>query len=162
MVSNLMIAFIQDNFISKKECRSLIKFYNLNKNKAVSFRDVFPLNVVNFGDIKNRLDEKSKELNGSKVDWMQIVRWPVGSKQNLHFDNAKEGTKLASIVYLNDEFEGGETYFKEGITISPKKGRVLFFDGNYFKHGVNKVNKLERFVIAAWYNSINDYSIICE
>ena len=134
-----MIVFIKDNFISKKECRSVIKFYNLNKNKAVSFRDVFPLNVVNFGDIKNRLDEKSKELNGSKVDWMQIVRWPVGSKQNLHFDNAKEG-----------------------ITVAPKKGRALFFDGNYFKHGVNKVNKLERFVIAAWYNSINDYSIICE
>ena len=145
-----MIIFIKDNFITKQDCDWAIKTYKKNKNKAKHFRDVYPLEVP-LGKIHNKLNKKSKELNNSQIDWVEIVRWPIGSHQPLHFDNAKDNTTLASIVYLNDKFDGGQTYFENGRVVKPQKGRALFFDGKYFKHGVNAVSGSERFVIAAWY-----------
>ena len=36
----------------------------------------------------------------------------------------------------------------------PKKGRGLFFDGKYYKHGVTKVENEIRYVIATWYKGV--------
>jgi len=147
-----MIIFIKDNFITKQDCDWAIETYKKNQHKAKSFRDVYPLEVpIRF---LPKLNKQSFELNRSQVDWAEIVRWPIGSHQSLHFDNAKDNTTLASIVYLNDDYDGGHTYFENDIVVTPKQGRALFFDGKYFKHGVNTVSGSERFVVAAWYKPI--------
>ena len=61
------------------------------------------------------------------------------------------GYSLASIVYLNDDFEGGRLTYKEGITITPKTGRSVFFDGMYYAHAVEVVKKKPRYTVAGWY-----------
>ena len=77
--------------------------------------------------------------------------WPSGKGQDMHIDvmakplyeiplEARKGTPLefledeeqvinvvpytdyASILYLNEDFEGGETYFEDGQSVSPKTG----------------------------------------
>jgi len=98
--------------------------------------------------------ESISKLFDSKIDWFEIVKWPIGSKQDLHFDTASNKTTFSSIVYLNDNFEGGETYYKDGTIIKPILGRSLFFDGNYYKHGVKKVKKNTRYVLATWYKKL--------
>ena len=152
-----MKTLLTDNFLSKKECNFLIDFYKLNEEKSFLFRDVYPLRL----DINNfaisflieKLESISK-LFDSKIDWFEIVKWPIGSKQDLHFDTASNKTTFSSIVYLNDNFEGGETYYKDGTIIKPILGRSLFFDGNYYKHGVKKVKKNTRYVLATWYKKL--------
>lgn len=82
-----------------------------------------------------------------------VVRWPVGTRQEPHADKElHEGPDaglpndfpwydIASIFYLNDDYEGGELYFPmQGLEFKPKKGAVYFFPGdmNYI-HGVRPV-----------------------
>ena len=151
-----MNTLLTDNFLSNKECNFLIDFYKSNETKSFLFRDVYPLklDIDNFAIsfLVEKLESTSKLFN-SKIDWFEIVKWPIGSEQNLHFDGASNKTTFSSIVYLNQNFEGGETYYEDGTIIKPILGRSLFFDGNYYKHGVKKVKKNTRYVIATWYKN---------
>jgi len=82
-----------------------------------------------------------------------IVRWLPGQFQNPHADKElHEGDNagkpndfpyydIASLFYLNDDYQGGELYFpKQNISFKPKAGAAYFFPGdmNYI-HGVSKI-----------------------
>ena len=84
-------------------------------------------------------------------DWLQIVKWPSNSYQNLHLDKTSNKTVLTSITYLNENYSGGETYFKDGTIIKPKTGRTLIFDGMYYVHGVKTIKKGTRYTLPVWY-----------
>lgn len=88
-----------------------------------------------------------------------IVKWIPGQFQNPHADKElHEGADaglpndfpnydLASLFYLNDDYEGGELYFPiQGAQFKPKKGAAYFFPGdrNYI-HGVTEVKSGLRF-----------------
>jgi len=150
-----MIALIKDEFISKEDCDKLINFYKKNKKSVTRFRNVFPLalDVVRDLDVKliNKIQYVSAIINNSIIDWAQIVHWPKGSFQPLHLDNASQDTTLSSICYLNEGYKGGQTYFKDKTLFSPKTGRILFFDGKHYLHGVKKVLSNDRYVLAIWY-----------
>ena len=78
-------------------------------------------------------------------------KWDPGAFAADHADNAElDGTpnawienKLVSIVYLNDDYEGGKLTFRDhNIAIKPKTGTVVVFDvgiGNV--HAVTEVLK---------------------
>jgi hypothetical protein len=79
-----------------------------------------------------------------------VVRWLPGQLQMPHADkelhvgddagkpNSFPWYDLATIIYLNDDYEGGELYFpNQGIQFKPKKGAVYFFPGDMnYVHGV--------------------------
>ena len=153
-----MKTLILDNFLSEMECDFFIEIYEKNKNFSKKFRDVYPLDIPLSDSpdfLKSKLNKISKDFN-AEIDWLQIVKWPISSKQDLHFDNASDNTVLTSITYLNDNFTGGQTYFEKDITFIPKRGRSIFFDGKYYKHGVTPVEKNVRYVVAVWYKPIID------
>lgn len=54
---------------------------------------------------------------------------------------------LAILLYINDEYAGGELYFPErNIKIKPEKNMLICFPGNdYYLHGVKKNQKHARF-----------------
>ncbi|HHK73917.1 MAG TPA: 2OG-Fe(II) oxygenase, partial [Rhizobiales bacterium] len=96
------------------------------------------------------------------ADTIQIVKWPAGFEMPAHADNAHpDGSAHAtpfrdytSLVYLNDDFEGGEFYFdNQKVQLRPKKGLLVCFTGGmkHF-HGVGKVLSGERFTMPAWYS----------
>lgn len=82
-----------------------------------------------------------------------IVRWLPGQRQNPHADkelhdgpdaglpNDFPYYDLASLFYLNDDYEGGELYFPlQGVQFKPKKGAAYFFPGDKnFIHGVTEI-----------------------
>ena len=144
-----MKTIIIDNFLSKVECNNLINYYKANEKFSKQWRDVYPL-ACNVEDIKSKLNVISKEY-GAEVDWFEIVKWPIGSKQGLHFDMAKNHTILSSIVYLNDNFDGGHFITKNGISIKPEKGMLTFFNGQKVYHGVKRVLKNDRKTIIFWW-----------
>ena len=154
-----MKIIIEDNFLQKQECNLVINFYKKNLNRVKSFRDVFPLDLEQEDKdiyfIIKKLNKFVEKLNHT-IDWIQIVKWPVKSIQNLHFDNTSSFTTFSSILYLNDDFEGGQTFFEDGTIVKPVVGRALFFDGNFYKHGVKKVDKNTRYVIATWYKKLKE------
>lgn len=82
-----------------------------------------------------------------------IVRWLPGQFQLPHADKElHEGENagkpndfpyydIASLFYLNDDYEGGELYFpNQDIKFKPKSGAAYFFPGdmNYI-HGVTEI-----------------------
>jgi len=148
-----VLVYIKENNLSIDECDNLIGFYKNNSERATLFRNVFPLNLngQELERIKKYLEPTSIILNNSIVDWSQIVYWPKKSYQDLHKDFASDQTILTSITYLNEDFIGGLTYFEDGTQFAPVKGRTVFFDGQYFNHGVTPILQGERYVIATWY-----------
>lgn len=82
-----------------------------------------------------------------------IVRWLPGQLQNPHADkelhdgpdaglpNDFPYYDIASLFYLNDDYEGGELYFPlQGIQFKPKRGAAYFFPGDKnFIHGVTEI-----------------------
>ena len=74
-----------------------------------------------------------------------------------HLDMAEDRTTLSSIIYLNSNYNGGQTYFEEGTIFKPRIGRAIFFDGHYYKHGVTLVNNNTRYVVAAWYKKLDPF-----
>jgi len=90
-----------------------------------------------------------------------IVRWLPGQFQRPHADKElHEGPDaglsndfpwydLASLFYLNDDYEGGELYFpNQGIQFKPKRGAAYFFPGdmNYI-HGVTEIKGSIRYTV---------------
>lgn len=82
-----------------------------------------------------------------------IVRWLPGQFQNPHADkelhDGPDAGKpndfpyydIASLFYINDDYEGGELYFPlQDIKFKPKRGAAYFFPGDKnFVHGVSEI-----------------------
>lgn len=107
------------------------------------------------------LAEKEFGLRPLGDDGVGIVVWPQGSSMPEHMDNCntdpaeKHRTphrEIAAVVYLNDDFEGGETTFSSfGISVAPKAGHVALFPADRtHPHGVSEVTKGKRYTVAMW------------
>ena len=150
--------FILDDILSKNECDELIELHNTNYSNHV-WEGSEPLPLYNWQDywffsekilkvessVNNLLHEKVA------VDWCAIVRWPINSRQNLHYDHAADSTVFTSITYLNDNYSGGNTFIHNDISVIPKTGRSVSFDGKHYYHGVSPVEKNIRYTLAIWY-----------
>ncbi|GAA3794066.1 hypothetical protein GCM10022600_14220 [Qipengyuania pelagi] len=95
------------------------------------------------------------------ADTLQLVRWRVGDDQAAHADceepdgspNQFPWRAFASIIYLNDEYEGGAIHFpKLGLRPELKPGLLAYFPStaNYL-HGVEKITAGERFTFSCFY-----------
>lgn len=144
---------IVDDFITSNEINLLLNFYKENNNYTFKHGSTYPLSIDSyFFELRNKINMFFKPIDIC-IDWWQVVHWPINSFQDLHYDNTDKKTTLSSILYLNNNFNGGETYFEEGTIISPKLNRCLIFDGKKYKHGVNKINKGDRYTLAIWYKN---------
>lgn len=63
----------------------------------------------------------------------------------------------SGLLYLNDDYEGGELVFPEqNLSIKAKSGSLIFFEGDYKKpHGVNEVTSGTRYNIVTFYQPVN-------
>ena len=55
----------------------------------------------------------------------------------------------SSVIYLNDDFKGGQTFVKQK-KVKPQKGAALIFESNVL-HGVAEVKEGVRGTIASWF-----------
>jgi predicted 2-oxoglutarate/Fe(II)-dependent dioxygenase YbiX len=94
-------------------------------------------------------------------DTVQIVRWNVSQELTPHADNVEPDGRPnttphrshASIICLNDDYEGGETFFPGlGVRLKPETGALVLFGANSdYVHGVTKVTKGVRYTCAGWF-----------
>lgn len=147
---------LKENFLNANECDYLIDFYK-NEIDCSFFYEANktnPLNVLESNNyvLDNILDRIKKVVylfyKNLQLDTAQIVRWPVGSSMDTHRDPPRD--VLASLVYLNDNYQGGETYF-QNVIVSPKKGNLIVFSNHEHLHGVNKIIANERYTLATWF-----------
>ncbi len=67
---------------------------------------------------------------------------------------------ITSVLYLNDDYEGGEIYFDFfDISIKPKQGDILMYPTTFeYKHGVNKVIG-DRYAIVFWFKTFPEINV---
>jgi len=157
-----MIA-VQDNFITQSECLYLISFYLKNKNRVKQHEMMFPLSVYKDNyykendEIYSILMKAESFVKGIgvnvKTDWSNLVFWPLHSSQAFHKDKTDVETVYTSIIYLNENYRGGETCFEDGSVVSPVTGRILCFDGMKYPHAVKPIIGGSRYTLATWYKS---------
>ena len=56
----------------------------------------------------------------------------------------------SAIVYLNDGYYGGKTFFENTMEITPKKGSIVLFSGSKIPHGVTPLINGNRYTLAYW------------
>ncbi|MGE0154128.1 MAG: hypothetical protein AB7R90_16045 [Reyranellaceae bacterium] len=87
-----------------------------------------------------------------RLEVYQLVMWPQGMEQPVHIDKRRETTSHAAIVYLNDDFLGGQTYFPDiHEEVQPQRGLLAAFPGRALPHGVRKVERGMRHTLALWF-----------
>lgn len=99
-----------------------------------------------------------------------LVMWRKGMHMGKHKDDGYDGPsqeqfrprKFSSIIYLNDNYTGGETVIeqpgKEDYISVPKKGSMVIFKSNdECIHGVNEVLEGTRFTLATWFSTDIQY-----
>ena len=103
----------------------------------------------------NRLQPIIEDFFNVKVKptGQTIVKWNPGQFQLPHADkelhsgpdagtpNDFPNYDIASLFYINDDYEGGELYFpNQGIQFKPKRGSAYFFPGDMnYVHGVTEI-----------------------
>ena len=90
----------------------------------------------------------------------QYQLWPEGSQSCLHkhgydvnFISTRENTDFNSLIYLNDDYDGGEFITEHNFVLKPKVGDLTFFNGANVAHGVNPVLKSNRYTIIFWWTN---------
>lgn len=84
-----------------------------------------------------------------------IARFSSGKGMHEHFDSSRPND-IATLIYLNDDYVGGEIYFpKYDISIKPEPGDLLTFPDNPdFVHGVKPVTSGIRYTTPRWFTRI--------
>jgi hypothetical protein len=110
-------------------------------------------------EIRERWKEHVSKFYNVEITTYQnpICSWPVGNSQKPHADKEWEDGSpgeqnyydIGSVIYLNDDYEGGEIYWPQhDIKIKPKARSATAFPGDlFFLHGVNTIQKIERYSI---------------
>jgi hypothetical protein len=174
--------FEKENFIDLDICKKLIKYQkdNCPKNEPKGF---WTNRIVTDYDIKIkkliepihnkilRLIKKFYKEKNIYLEFTNLVYWGPNMELGAHADNVwidrpndphyTSHRDFSSVLYLNDNFKGGETYFpKLDHIIKPKTGKLTFFpSGSTHIHGVKKIIEGNRFTLATWFTKDKRYSI---
>ena len=149
-----------DNLLTQDECDNLIKTGENSGFELSSIRtgkgDVIREDIRNNSRVI--LDDKSfanelfdkikgnlpKEVDGWKLkglnEQVKIYKYTEGQQFKMHRDapyvrNENERSFFTMMVYLNEGFEGGDTFFMDG-SIIPKTGNCLIFWQDQLHAGV--------------------------
>lgn len=92
----------------------------------------------------------------------QVLRYGPGQKYDFHHDQADYQDSpyyfrtLSTVLYLNDDFEGGGTEFSHK-TYKPKPGYALFFPSNWcYPHSGQEVLSGEKRVAVTWWYALRE------
>jgi hypothetical protein len=135
-----------------------IFFRDLHKSRSDQTREAMRLlNIIRLRAANLLKDEF--HLAEIYPEHTEIVKWPKNTFQGPHRDITRPTTTYASILYLNHDFEGGQTIFPESERqVEPKQGMLLGFPGSTLLHGVNKVTKGCRYTAPCWFTDQAAYA----
>ena len=163
------------NVLSEEECNQLINYFNSDESQwqvtcFYGSRVMDP--YINLNDSSHitreyldnlRIKFKDIAFNVCKKDLKNLSlsahKWDIGAYADHHSDNTElDGTpnawqdnKFVTIVYLNDNYDGGNLLFKDhNLSISPKQGSVVAFDPGFHNlHGVSEIKTGTRYTMLA-------------
>jgi Rps23 Pro-64 3,4-dihydroxylase Tpa1-like proline 4-hydroxylase len=160
-----------ENFISEKECTILIDLIN-----KFGEAEVIPVQWdSDFNPTITRKTYSNLRIADKYVPMVQNIlekeygfpvqnksaffaRWDEGDKLDLHVDDLgpTNYNHMATLIYLNDNYEGGEIEFPtHNFSHKPKTGDLIMFPGNmYYSHEVKTIVSGIRWTIPMWFEFV--------
>lgn len=96
---------------------------------------------------------KNREFN------IDLLRYKEGGYLPAHQDQGISSRLLSTVMYLNDDYEGGEIEFvHSGVKIKPPAGSIIFFPSNFiYVHEVHPITRGERYALPHWFHNREDF-----
>jgi predicted 2-oxoglutarate/Fe(II)-dependent dioxygenase YbiX len=170
------------DFLTPTQCDRLTAVFNhlhgLVKHRRIGI-DFWEGRIVYMGDVAEHDADAAAIMGGFQkratallgefyaltrplwTDTVQLNVWEQGSCLPPHTDNSNpDGSPhssawrdFSSIVYLNDDYDGGELYFTaQDRVLKPQRGMLVAFSAGYHhEHGVLKVTRGRRLTMPAFY-----------
>lgn len=158
---------IINNFISKQECDSIIESLKSKqhvehvlqiddkKNPTVKRKSYMGINeaLLQQSKVKEILENTYdvKVTSGSA----HIAKWETGQKLELHVDDLGRTSynHMATILYLNEDYEGGEIEFPTyNLSLKLATGSLIMFPGNMnYPHSVKPIISGFRYTMPMWF-----------
>lgn len=121
----------------------------------------FNIPIVLYNFVRNvwrHLDDYGQryERSFSSLENVNVNRYLPGEQYHVHADAGHKSMRVISaLVYLNDDFSGGETDFVHfGERITPKAGRLVIFPSNYaYAHAALPPTNGVKYSAAFWTNA---------
>lgn len=141
------------NNSSEAEWPNIIENEFVKKDKANGGKVLFlNENLKNFTwDIYKKLENLFD--NPSRINQVAAIqRYKPGERMNLHTDNKLDSSVLFGIViYINDDYEGGEIYYPElNLKIKPKERSIIIHPAE-IQHEVLQVKGNQtRYIISSF------------
>lgn len=155
---------IVDNFLTKEMCEDLIKLYKNDNGVSMKggvwagrgrWPEYTEEQKIKLIDERKEISEKYFDKNFI-IDNLHIMIWEPGHKMRPHNDYGADQEfpqrHFASMIYLNDDFEGGNLVIPELKFVNrPKLGQLVTFPGGKYLHGVTTITKGNRYTSACWF-----------
>lgn len=162
----------EHNFVSSEDLATIVEYATSFPEGFTEYGNAekeFMVNILNDGpnvqQVRNILSSHDKkvydylnsnydEIFENYVEMIHIARFVEGYGMHEHFDENKP-KDIATLLYLNDDYEGGEIYFPDyDIYIKPKAGDLVTFPDNpNFVHGVRPISSGVRFTAPRWFTT---------
>lgn len=165
---------IIDNFISDEDIKTLI-FEIDNPSETLSYPKHYqgrnggtalPYNKITVSLLKKygkKCNSIQQTLNGFLapiyVTKGFASKWTTGKGAPIPHIDAQElepFIEWSSIIYLNDDFEGGSIFFpNQKFEYKPKRGSAIFFPsaGTEYMHGINTIKSGIRYTFLFMHSS---------
>lgn len=169
-----------DNFVTPEQAKSMIKyfelqasvwgdiaFYNsLGMGLSPSDERLFGLGLETnyFDTLRNRFKQSIEMFfeREVKANTSHAQKWKVGGFAAPHSDNSDHDgnpnafhiNKYVGILYLNDDYEGGELYFPDhDLEFKPPIYSYIMFPGGHDNiHGVKEILKGTRYTMVSFWD----------
>lgn len=88
------------------------------------------------------------KVNIKQGEQFRIGKYPQGAYYKDHIDNGG-GRTLSIVLFLNNDFEGGELYFNyQQLEVKPKAGSLVVFPSNFmYRHECKEITKGQKFIV---------------
>jgi len=153
-----------ENFITNAQINELLSFVNLNGDDGWLYSHPGSTISVIDDSKKTEFNKILKEIEESLHNYFINAETYVGlhcirrlitdESMSTHTDlgptNENATMLFGIVIYLNDNFEGGELYYSEfDYKIKPKKGSLVIHKSTY-PHGVSKVIDGKRYCLTCF------------
>lgn len=168
------------NFVTPEEAKSMIDYFDSrsdwgpiaffgSEGKSILHEDPtlseFNLDTKFFGKLMEKYKEGIEAIFERPVKPVNIChaqKWNIGGNASPHADNSEmdgtpnpfETNKFVSLLYLNDDYEGGELYFPDqNIDFKPAAYSWIAFNGGIENlHGVREILSGTRYTFVSFWD----------
>jgi Rps23 Pro-64 3,4-dihydroxylase Tpa1-like proline 4-hydroxylase len=91
----------------------------------------------------------------SRERTMHLLKYEKAGFLPAHSDHGISSRVLSAVLYLNDDYEGGNIKFQHaGVDLKPEAGSIIFFPSNYvYVHEVDAMISGTRYSLPNWYHN---------